>query len=72
MSGRQSDHPDSMRLIAATTILILTAQRYFQASRRTGRDLDNSTAPQPQCGSFPRQLLRPGHGRQYGNPLRIS
>ena len=70
MSSRQSDHPDSVRLIAATTILILTAQRYFQASRRTGRDLDDSMVS--QCGSFPPKLLRPGHGRQYGNPLRIS
>jgi membrane protein len=32
MSGRPSEHSKSLLLIAATTILILTAQRYFQAS----------------------------------------
>jgi hypothetical protein len=30
MSGRRSPYNDDLRLIAATTILILTAQRYFQ------------------------------------------
>jgi membrane protein len=32
MSGRPSEHSSSLLLIAATTILILTAQRYFQVS----------------------------------------
>jgi membrane protein len=32
MSGRPSEHSNSLLLIAATTILILSAQRYFQTS----------------------------------------
>jgi membrane protein len=31
MSGRRSEHADNLLLIAATTVLILTAQRYFQS-----------------------------------------
>jgi membrane protein len=33
MSGRPTEHSDSLLLIAATTILILTAQRYFQINK---------------------------------------
>src|SRR5205807_7033593 len=31
MSGRRSEHPDDLLLIAATTLLVLAAQRYFQS-----------------------------------------
>ena len=32
MSGRRPEPTDNLLLIAATTVLILTAQRYFQAN----------------------------------------
>ena len=32
MSRARSDHTDNLILIAATTLVILTAQRYFQTS----------------------------------------
>ena len=34
MSRARSEHTDNLLLIAATTILILTAQRYFQTGTR--------------------------------------
>jgi membrane protein len=70
MSGRRSQHSDNLLLIAAATILILTAQRYLQAGRRrTGPGLADSAAT--QAAGFRRELSQPGHGRHSSNPLRI-
>ena len=59
-----------MLLIAATAILILTAQRYFQTStpKTAARSADAALA---QPGTFARELSQHGHGRFSGNPLQI-
>jgi len=71
MSGRRSGPNDNLLLIAATTLLLLTLQRYFQAGaspesvppltrRPIGRD-------DPRAG----ETSRPGSPRS-GNPLQIQ
>jgi hypothetical protein len=49
MSGRRSPYNDDLRLITATTILILTAQRYFQqiSARVSPARLTNSASAWP-------------------------
>jgi hypothetical protein len=44
MSSRRSEQTDNLVLIAATTVLIPTARRYFQANplRKSDRQLANS------------------------------
>jgi membrane protein len=70
MSGPRSRHSDDLLLIAATTILILTAQRYFQASRqRANPDFGNASATPSE--NFRRELAQHGRGRHSANPLRI-
>jgi membrane protein len=71
MPGRRSLLSDNLLLIAATTILILTVQRYLQghAARRSEPQLANSTlAP---AGNFAREPSQHGRGRFSKNPLRI-
>jgi membrane protein len=71
MSGRRSEQTDNLLLIAATTVLILTAQRYFQASTHR--------KPQPQFahpavarpGEFGRESSQSGRGALSSNPFRI-
>ena len=69
MSGRRSDHADNLLLIAATTILVLTAQRYFQtaAPRKPSQPAGSLAA----TASFSRELFQHGHGRFSGSPLQI-
>jgi membrane protein len=71
MSSRRSEQTDNLLLIAATTILILTARRYFQANplRKSDPQLANSAVA--QSGSFARELSQHGRGRFSGNPLQI-
>jgi membrane protein len=71
MSGRRSEHIDNLLLIAATTILILTAQRYFQANplRKSQPHLTDPAGA--RRGNFARELSQPGHGRHSSNPLQI-
>jgi membrane protein len=71
MSGRRSEHHDNLLLIAATTILILTAQRYFQTikSQKPDTQIANTAIAQP--GSFTRELSQHGHGRFSGSPFQI-
>jgi membrane protein len=66
MPCRRSEHADNLLLIVATAILVLSAQRYFQAS----------TTRKPQLavsgpGTLPRELSQAGRGRFSGNPLQI-
>jgi membrane protein len=71
MSRQRSQHRDNLLLIAATTILILSAQRYFHAIA--------SKTPAPQAANpdlrrrkaLARQICEPGHGRVATHPLRI-
>ena len=73
---RTSDVPrairaaDNLVLIAATALLVLTAQRYFQPPQPTA----GSSPPAPSARGTRRDRRRhaqPGHGRLSGNPLQI-
>jgi membrane protein len=69
MSPRRSDHANDLLLIAATTILVLTAQRYFQTA--TPRKPDPPAGPLDAIATYSRGLAQPGHGRLSSNPLQI-
>ena len=70
MSGPRSRHSDNLLLIAATTILVLTAQRYFQANRlRPNPDFGNAAATPPE--DVRREPAQHGRERHSANPLRI-
>ena len=74
MSRARSDHTDSLILIAATTLVILTAQRYF---RTFASDPFDPAAPEPgspaatKDNDFTRELSQPGHGRRARSPFSI-
>jgi membrane protein len=71
MSGGRSQQTDDLLLVAATTILVLTAQRYFQAN---SLPISNPAPPTPAIsppGSFVRELSQHGRGRHSGSPLQI-
>jgi membrane protein len=76
MPTRRSEPTDNLLLIAATTILILTVQRYFPGNR------PRKLRPEPEgpeledCGDAHRGRLRrersqPGPGRSSRNPFAI-
>jgi membrane protein len=70
MPRARSEHTDSLILIAATTILVLTAQRYFQPPLR--RPDSSPTAPSlSERNATVSDMARPGHGRLSSNPLQI-
>jgi membrane protein len=71
MPGRRSASSDNLLLIAATTILILTAQRYFQTTKSEKPETQSGNAAIAQPGNFVRELTQPGHGRFSGSPLQI-
>ena len=68
MSRGRSEHRDNLLLIAATTILILTAQRYFQTST-TPTSADPAVAPSEQPV---RPLSQHGRGRTLNQPFSDS
>ena len=67
MSRQRSEHTDNLLLIAATTILILTSQRYFQPIP-AAKSANPAVSP---TGNFTRELSEHGHGRRASNPFRI-
>jgi membrane protein len=67
MSRARSEHSNNLLLIAATTILILTAQRYFQPIA-AAKPANAAISP---AGGFARELSEHGRGRRSRNPLRI-
>jgi membrane protein len=79
MSDRRSEPNDNLLLIAATTILTLAAQRYFNPPRKPGAELPDPDLSRPELedsadarrGRFPRELPQPGAGRASHNPFRI-
>jgi membrane protein len=71
MADERSEHTDNLLLIAATTILILSAQRYFQAKPPRESDPDPKDSTAAHSGSFRRELSQPGHGRHASSPLQI-
>jgi membrane protein len=70
MSGPRSRHSDDLLLIAATAILVLAAQRYFQATR-LGPTPDFGHAAATLPDNFRREPAQHGGGPPSGNPLRI-
>ena len=62
MSGRRYPPNDNLLLIAATTLLILTAQRYFGPPRKPGPEF-----PDP----VPKLALQPAPGRHFRNLFQI-
>jgi membrane protein len=70
MSGPRYRHSDNLLLIAATTILILTAQHYFQA-RAQQRAPRPANAAAARTDAFAGEIAQPGRGRFSSNPLRI-
>jgi len=64
MSRGRSEQTDNLLLIAATTILILAVQRYFQA------DPASETAVAP-VSTFAPELSQHGRGRRSQSPLQI-
>ena len=71
MSGGRSQQTDDLLLVAATTILVLTAQRYFQANSLPISDPAPSNPAISPPGSFARELSQHGRGRHSGSPLQI-
>jgi membrane protein len=70
MSGRRSDPTDNLLLIAATTILILTAQRYFQNTRPQEPERP-ANSPAAASGEFVHEMSQHGRGRFSGSPFQI-
>jgi membrane protein len=71
MSGGRSQQTDDLLLVAATTILVLTAHRYFQANSLPISDPAPSNPAISPPGSFARELSQHGRGRRSGSPLQI-
>jgi membrane protein len=71
MSGPRSEQTSNLLLIAATTILILTAQRYFQANTHQKSQPHSAHPAVARRGSFGREMSQPGHGRLSSNPFEI-
>jgi membrane protein len=69
MPGRRSQHDNNLLLVAATTILVLSAQRYFQASSPQNAKLEPDGSW--QSANCRRERSQSGHGRHAGNPLRF-
>jgi membrane protein len=70
MSGRRSESTDNLLLIAATTLLILTAQRYFLPAnppRKPRFRLEDGV--DAHRGRSRRELSRPGPGRHPRSPF---
>jgi membrane protein len=71
MSGRRSEHTDNLLLIAATTVLVLAAQRYFQSIAAQKRAASAVNPAIAGGNSFARELSQTGHGRFSGSPRQI-
>src|SRR6202048_3017714 len=71
MSGQRAEQTNNLLLIAATTILILTAQRYFQANTHPKSRPQLADPEVARRGSFGREISQPGRGRLSTNPFQI-
>ena len=67
MSSRRSEPGDSLLLIAATAILVLSLQRYFEEPTPARQIPDSINPPE----AFAAEIAQHGHGRHSGNPLQI-
>ncbi len=71
MSGRRSGPNDNLLLIAATALLVLTLQRYFQATP-SPESVPPPTGPRIRRDDPPAGAAsRPGSARRSGNPFQI-
>jgi membrane protein len=70
MPGRRSDHKDNLLVIAASAILVLTAQRYFQTTPLRERERLVDVSDAASDGSV-RELAQHGRGRHAGSPFQI-
>lgn len=71
MFRARSELTDDLLLVVATTILVLTAQRYFQAPAPQASPARVPNSPAAQRSAFTPELLQHGRGRYSTNPLRI-
>ena len=73
MSPRRSDLTDDVLLIAASTILVLTAKRYFQspAPAAPSASIGPPAAAPDASETISQALSQPGRGRFSDNPLQI-
>jgi membrane protein len=67
MPGRRSDPADDWLLVAATAILVVTLQRYFQADALAQQNTGRVNPP----AAFAAEIAQHGRGRRSGNPLQI-
>jgi membrane protein len=68
--GRRSGQSDNLLLIAATTILVLTAQRYFQDAPSEPPE-SPAEGPAVARRDFAREISQHGRGRRSQNPFQI-
>jgi membrane protein len=71
MSEGRSGHSDNLLLIAATMMLVLAAQRYFQATPRFEPVSADAGASVAQPVGLTHELAQHGHGRRSRNPFQI-
>ncbi len=71
MPGRRSASGDDLLLIAATALLILTAQRYFQPITSRKPEHRSTSAAIAPPGNFAHELSQHGHGRFSKSPWQI-
>jgi membrane protein len=69
MSSQPSGPSNNLLWIAATLILLLTARRFFEASRNQNPQLAHSAVARP--GTFAREPSQPRPGRVSRNPFHI-
>jgi membrane protein len=67
MPGRRSEPADDWLLVAATAILVLTVQRYFQGDAPVQRNAPRANPP----AAFAAEIAQHGRGRRSGSPLQI-
>jgi membrane protein len=68
MTSRRSEPGDSLLLIAATAVLLLTLQQYFQADAPVRSDPRFADASSEDIATA---IAQHGRGRRSGNPLQI-
>lgn len=74
MPARRSEQLDSWLLVAATAVLVLTAERYFQEAGLTGSGPERPRPSKEAHSSKPsmaRAAIQPGHGRGSKTPFAI-
>jgi membrane protein len=71
MSVPRSQHVDNLLLVAATTILVLTAQRYFQTNPSEKSHPQGNDPALARPGAFVREMSQPGRGRLSNSPFQI-